>query len=87
MSPRLPACTPRDLERVLLAIGFVATRQSGSHRIYLRLSDQRRVVLPIHARDLKPGLLHQLIKDAGLTPDEFHGLLITKRKRRRSASR
>ncbi len=31
--------------------------------------------VPHHRKDLKPGTLHQIIKDAGLTVDEFIALL------------
>lgn len=69
MAPKLPACTPRDLEIILATLGFLLRRQVGSHRVYVRPGDGRRVVLPMHARDLKAGLLR--IKDMGRTRAEF----------------
>lgn len=85
MTPRLPSCTSRDVERVLLQLGYIQDRQSGSHRIFIRPKDKRRVNLPIHNQDLRPGLLYQTIKDMGLTRAEFHALLLGKSRARRAA--
>ena len=36
-----------------------------------RAAPPARVSVPNHRKDLKPGTLHQIIKDAGLTVDAF----------------
>jgi predicted RNA binding protein YcfA (HicA-like mRNA interferase family) len=55
-----------------MQIGFVFDRQRGSHAVYFRPADGRRVVIPMHgSKDLKPGTLHSIIADMGLTIDEF----------------
>ncbi len=71
MSARLPSCKPKDVERVLLKLGFVERRQRGSHKIFVRESDQRRAVLPWHNRDLRRGTLRRIIRDTGLSLEEF----------------
>lgn len=69
---KLPAIRAREAARVALAMGFVLDRQRGSHAIYCRESDKRRVVIPMHAeKDLKPGTLRGIIEDMGLTPERF----------------
>jgi len=60
--------TPRELRRILEQNGFVFTRQSGSHAIFKHSVSKRRVVLPIHSRDIPTGTLHAILKDAGLRP-------------------
>jgi len=71
-----PAVRDRQVVRVAESIGFLLDRQRGSHAIYYRESDRRRVVIPIHAgKDLKPGTLRGIIADMGLTMDEFIKLL------------
>jgi len=50
--------------------GFVIDHQTGSH-VVLRHPDGRRAVIAIHARELKRGTLHGIIKQAGYTVDEF----------------
>ena len=49
--------------------------QRGSHKVFVRDSDDRTVVVPWHNRDLKRGTLHALVKGTGLTIDEFQKLL------------
>jgi predicted RNA binding protein YcfA (HicA-like mRNA interferase family) len=75
MSPRLPSCTPFEVEQVLRKLGFAEERQRGSHKVFVRPSDNRTVVVPWHNRDLKRGTLHALVKGMGLTADEFLNLV------------
>lgn len=77
MISRLPALRGRDVTRVLRKLGFVEAprRGKGSDRVFVRAADNRTVVLPWHGGDIKRGLLHQLIKDMGLSVEEFVALL------------
>ncbi len=69
---KLPSIRAREVVRVAESVGFVFDRQRGSHAVYYRASDRRRVVIPMHGTtDLKPGTLRGLIADMGLTVDEF----------------
>lgn len=71
MSPKLPRAKPRKVIRALKALGFTLERQSGSHMIFVH-ADGRVIPLPYHSdKDLKPGLLRRIIRDAGVTVDEF----------------
>jgi len=68
---KLPATTAKQLIRVVLKKGFVLARQSGSHAIF-RHPDGRRTTIPVHSsRDLGLGLLRQIMKDTGLTPEDL----------------
>jgi len=69
---KLPSIRARDVVRVAERIGFILDRQRGSHAVYYRASDARRVVIPMHGtKDLKPGTLRGIINDLGLTVEEF----------------
>jgi len=69
---KLPAVSPREVIRVAEQLGFTFDRQRGSHAVYLRISDKRRLVVPVHkGRDLKPGTLRGLIDDMGLSVKDF----------------
>jgi predicted RNA binding protein YcfA (HicA-like mRNA interferase family) len=69
---KLPGLRAREVVRVAEAVGFVFDRQRGSHAVYYRAADKRRVVIPMHGGvDLKPGTLRGIIADMGMTPDEF----------------
>jgi mRNA interferase HicA len=51
-------------------------RTKGSHRFYQHPHDKRRqTVVPYHGGDLPPGTLRVIIKQAGLTVEEFVALL------------
>lgn len=69
---RLPTLRPRQVIQVLQRAGFVAHHQRGSH-VYLRHPQKpgTQVCVPQHSADLKRGLLHGILKDAGLTLEEF----------------
>lgn len=73
---KIPSIRAREVVRVAVSIGFIFDRQRGSHAVYYRSSDNRRVVLPMHGtKDLKPGTLRGIVNDMGLTVDEFIALL------------
>lgn len=70
--PKLPSIRAREVARVAESVGFTFDRQRGSHAVYYRAFDRRRVVIPMHgAKDLKPGTLRGIIHDMGLTVEEF----------------
>ena len=76
MSARLPALKPRQVTRALEKHGFVLHRIRGSHYIYIHPNDDTLlVVVPHHGKDIKKGTLRAIIRDAGLTMDEFLNLL------------
>lgn len=69
--PRLPALKPREVVAILQSLGFEEIRQKGSHKQF-RHFDGRQTTVPFHGgRDISPTLLRQIIKDIGLTPEEF----------------
>ncbi len=76
MSPKLPSLKADELIAVLKKAGFEFDHQTGSHAIFYRSSDNRRVSVPRHGKkDLKRGTLTHIILQAGLMRDEFLRLL------------
>lgn len=76
MSPFLPQVSAKDLVRVARKLGFELDRQKGSHALFYRVSDKARIVIPMHAgRDIKPKILHAIVEDMGITPEQFKKLL------------
>ena len=71
--PKLPACTAKEVIRVLGKAGFSFVRQKGSHRIFTK--GTIGVTVPYHPGDLRKSTLHQIVQQAGLTPEEFQELL------------
>jgi predicted RNA binding protein YcfA (HicA-like mRNA interferase family) len=76
MSGGLPVASGRKVIKALERAGFVEQHTTGSHCILRHSIDEsRRVTVPTHTRDLKPGTLRQIIKQSGLSVEEFGGLL------------
>jgi predicted RNA binding protein YcfA (HicA-like mRNA interferase family) len=59
-----------QLCKALQKIGFVESRQKGSHIVLYRENPRCRVVVPDH-RSLRQGTLHQIITMAGLSVEEL----------------
>ena len=69
--PKLTPARAEEVVRVLEKLGFSRIRQSGSHAIF-RHKDGRWATVPTHrGKDLERGLLRKILKDAGISVDEF----------------
>jgi predicted RNA binding protein YcfA (HicA-like mRNA interferase family) len=77
MSPQLPAVSARQVISALSRAGFVTDRISGSHHILVHPEKpQHTVTVPFHGnRSIKTGTLRSIIRQAGLTVEEFRSLL------------
>ncbi|MBI1321467.1 MAG: addiction module toxin, HicA family [Candidatus Hydrogenedens sp.] len=70
MSPG-PILKPREVEAILLRLGFQEVRQRGSHKQF-RHSDGRCTTLPFHmGRDIAPPLLRRIAADIGMELADF----------------
>ena len=68
---RLPSCTSRDVHKALKKAGFERLTQRGSHLHLRHPQTRRRTIVPIHPGDLRRSTLKEIIKQAGLTEEEF----------------
>ena len=75
MTPRLPSAAAKELVRVAERLGFEFRRQRGSHAIYVRASDQARVVIPMHGGELKRKTLRAIIQDLKISVEQFRAML------------
>ncbi len=65
----------RELIKALKKMGYYVDHQKGSHVIlYNRSPGYPRLSVPDH-KNIRIGLLRTIIRDAGLTAEEFLGLL------------
>lgn len=69
--PALPRVSGREAARAFGSVGYEIVRQRGSH-LRLRHATNARLALtvPDHA-ELKTGLLRALVRDSGMTVEEF----------------
>lgn len=72
---KLPVIKPKELVRVLEKRGCIFKRQTGSHRIFYYPGKRIIITVPIHAKDIKKGLLRSIIKELDLSTEEFLKLL------------
>lgn len=66
--PKLPHVSGEQALRALQRLGFEVARQKGSHIILRRGSSG--CVVPNH-REIKVGTLAGILRQAGVTPEEF----------------
>lgn len=70
--PKLPIVSAAEAIRAFERLGFTIVRQRGSHIVLRRGSSG--CVVPNH-RELKTGTLSGVLKQAGVTSDEFTNAL------------
>ncbi|MGD0138485.1 MAG: type II toxin-antitoxin system HicA family toxin [Tepidisphaeraceae bacterium] len=72
--PQLPVISGREARRAFERAGWVFNRQRGSHMVLVRAGTPVNLSIPDH-RELDRGLLRGLIRDSGMSVDEFRALL------------
>jgi len=71
VAKRLPALRPDRIIRALERCGFAVDHQTGSHAFLIKPGLRRPVIVARHRRELPPGTLAEILKQAELSPDEF----------------
>ena len=71
---KLPVISGADCVKALGKVGFVVYRQRGSHVTVVREDPPAQTTIPNH-KELDRGTLRAIIRQAGLTVDEFVALL------------
>lgn len=68
---KLPRITGKQLVAALNHLGFSVIRVKGSHH-FLKHSDGRVTVVPVHGREIiGPGLLNKILRDCDITSTQF----------------
>jgi predicted RNA binding protein YcfA (HicA-like mRNA interferase family) len=70
----MPALKPKEVIAILKKAGFYIDHTTGSHYIMRRPDYPRCIPVPYHAKDIKRSVLHSIIKQSGLTQEEFLSL-------------
>ena len=71
----LKPVSAEKLVKILAKTGFKPLRQRGSH-LLLRHPDGRSTVIPMHSgEEIGKGLLMKILKDVGLSKEEYIKLL------------
>ena len=71
-----PAVTAREVIRILNQLGFYEHHQKGSHKVFKRDLDGKRVVVPFHSGKTIPRkTLKSILLDADISIEKFKELL------------
>jgi len=72
---KLPVLSGLELVKLLRKVGFEENRQKGSHIILVKQTEveKKTLVVPLH-NEIDKGTLVEIIRQAGLTREEFFEL-------------
>ena len=72
---RLAGFRYREIVKRLKRLGFEFDRQAaGSHEIWYNAAQNRYTTIPNHPSDMPEGTLRAILKQAGITPEQFLNL-------------
>jgi predicted RNA binding protein YcfA (HicA-like mRNA interferase family) len=69
----LRLCSGQEAVKKFQKVGWVVARQRGSHIMMIKSNYEYTLSIPQH-KELGPGILRKLIRQAGLTVEEFDTL-------------
>ena len=75
---KAPSVSGKELSGVMERDGFKLIRQTGSHRIYQKVTEGGTITIPVPVHSNKPlkkGTLHAILKKAGITSERLAFLL------------
>jgi predicted RNA binding protein YcfA (HicA-like mRNA interferase family) len=72
---KLPIVNAKQLEKILLQLGFIIQRQKGSHKFY-KHPDGRYTTIPHHpGEDLSRPLIKTILNQIDISSEDFIQLL------------
>ena len=73
--PKLPSVKPKEIIKLLNRLGYIEVRQTGSHKHFRKPGIPGIVTVAFHNKDIKQNTLRSIIRQAGLTVEEFLKLI------------
>jgi predicted RNA binding protein YcfA (HicA-like mRNA interferase family) len=73
VTSRLPLLSGREAVKVFAKAGWLVFHQKGSHIILYKANSERTLSIPDH-KEIDRGLLRKLVRQAGMSVEEFCGL-------------
>ena len=71
MSPKVPPLTPKQVIKILKQNGFELDHTTGGHYVFYNSITKKRVTVAYHTRDIPKGTLSAILKQAGLSVNDF----------------
>ena len=72
---RLPMVRPREMVAALKRAGFEELHQKGSHLYLFHPQKKRMTTVPFHPGDLDRVLMKKILRQAGISEEEFRKFL------------
>jgi predicted RNA binding protein YcfA (HicA-like mRNA interferase family) len=72
---RLPTLHSRKIIQALERCGFLFHRQTGSHVILRHPTTRQTTCVPRHGKDVKRALMKEILRQAGLSEEDFQKFL------------
>lgn len=69
--PKLVPLRPKEIEKILLANGFVVNVSKSSHRQYFNPETKAHATVAFHSRTIPLGTLRSTIRQSQLSDDLF----------------
>ncbi len=73
--PKLPSLKPKEIIKILNESGYSEVRQTGSHKHFKKPGKPGIVTVSFHNKDIKQNTLRSIIRQTGLTIEEFIKLI------------
>ncbi len=73
---KFPVINSKKLIKVLQSLGFARDHSTGSHFIFYNSLTQKRAVVPSHNKDLLKGTVISILKEAGISKEDFKKFLM-----------
>ena len=68
---KIKPVSPQKLIKLLGSIGYFPVRQKGSHLILEHQETKKITIVPVHSKDIGVGFLSMILKEVGLSRDEY----------------
>lgn len=72
---KIPVVSPGRMEKLLLKIGFIKTRQKGSHAFYKHPDGRVTTIAHHKGRDISRPLLCVILREIDLSSEDYVDLL------------
>lgn len=66
-----PSLTSKEIIKILKQRGFVLDRSRGSHQIFIHTDSRKRVIVPMHNKDIPKGTFYAILRQAGISKEEL----------------
>ncbi len=67
----IPVLSQKELIRLLKQMGYILDRSKGSHQVFYHPTSKKRVIVPMHNKDLPKGTFYAILKQAGMDKNEL----------------